>query len=77
MTIDKVPIKGGPTATGLRTAKLSDRTCDVGPRIRYPVTRVGPGETAEHTERWRLYEDVVINEWSDAGLGRLLLPLLA
>jgi hypothetical protein len=40
-----------------------------------PVSRVAPGATVEHVERWSLGKGSV-REISDAELDRLLLPLL-
>jgi hypothetical protein len=41
-----------------------------------PLQKVGPGQTAEHVERWSLHKNVSIREWTDAELdaavGRLL-----
>jgi hypothetical protein len=41
-----------------------------------PLTRLAPGETLEHVERWSLHKNVKIGKWTDAELDKLLLPLL-
>ncbi|MCC7497654.1 MAG: hypothetical protein IT160_08765 [Bryobacterales bacterium] len=41
-----------------------------------PMTRVEPGAYAEQVERWSLHRDIHLNEWSDAELDRVILPLL-
>ena len=41
-----------------------------------PLTRVGPGETAEHIEWWSLHGDVDVISWSDSELDRVILPRL-
>jgi len=41
-----------------------------------PITRLAPGETVEHVERWSLHRNVQIGSWSDAELDRVLLPVL-
>jgi hypothetical protein len=41
-----------------------------------PLTKVAPGATVEHTERWQLQKNVSIPAWTDAALDRVLLPLL-
>lgn len=42
-----------------------------------PLTRLAPGSTLEHLERWSLHDNVNIRTWTDAALDRALLPLLA
>jgi len=41
-----------------------------------PLTKVLPGQTVEHVEHWGLYHDVVLGEWNDDELDRVLLPLV-
>jgi len=41
-----------------------------------PLERVAPGGAVEHVERWSLHRDVRIENWTDAELDRVLLPLL-
>ena len=41
-----------------------------------PLTRLAPGETVEHIERWSLHKNVKIAKWTDTELDKLLLPLL-
>jgi hypothetical protein len=41
-----------------------------------PLTRLAPGATLEHVERWTLHKNVKIREWTDAELDRKLLPLI-
>jgi len=40
-----------------------------------PLTKLAPGESLRHVERWSLYRDVRIGEWTDAELDRVLAPL--
>jgi hypothetical protein len=42
-----------------------------------PMTKLGPGASVEHIERWTLHKNVHIREWNDAELDRVLLPLVA
>jgi hypothetical protein len=42
-----------------------------------PLTRLAPGESVEHIERWTLHKNVHIREWTDEELDRVLLPLVA
>jgi hypothetical protein len=41
-----------------------------------PLTKLDPGESLEHTERWSLHRGLTIGQWNDAELDRVLLPLL-
>ena len=41
-----------------------------------PLTRLAPGETLEHVERWKLHRKVRIRQWTDAELDRVMLPLV-
>lgn len=41
-----------------------------------PLVKLQPGQTVTHTERWSLHRDVVVSEWSDAEMDRLILPLV-
>jgi hypothetical protein len=41
-----------------------------------PLTEVEPGGWLEHTERWSLFRDVNITEWSDEGLDLVFTPVL-
>jgi len=41
-----------------------------------PMTRVLPGKTVEHVERWVLFRNVKVADLTDDGLDRTLLPLL-
>jgi hypothetical protein len=41
-----------------------------------PVTKVAPGASVEHVERWSLHNNVRISAWTDAELDKALLPLL-
>ena len=41
-----------------------------------PLTEVEPGEWLEHTERWSLYRDLSIPDWTDETLDSLVVPLL-
>jgi hypothetical protein len=40
------------------------------------LSRVPPGGSLEHTERWSLHKNVRIPSWTDAEIDRVLLPLL-
>jgi hypothetical protein len=42
-----------------------------------PMSKVAPGASIEHIERWTLHKNVHIREWNDAELDRVLLPLVA
>ena len=42
-----------------------------------PMTKLAPGASLDHTERWTLHKNVHIREWTDAELDRVLLPLVA
>ncbi len=37
-----------------------------------PLEEVAPGSTVEHVERWALRRNVVIRDWTDAELDRVL-----
>src|SRR5215472_13200384 len=41
-----------------------------------PMTKLAPGASLEHTERWTLHRNVHIREWNDAELDHVLLPLV-
>lgn len=41
-----------------------------------PMTKIAPGQTVEHVEHWGLYRNVVLKEWNDEELDRVLLPLV-
>jgi hypothetical protein len=41
-----------------------------------PLTRLEPGASLQHVERWTLHKNVKIGKWTDAELDRTLLPLL-
>ncbi|HLK66347.1 MAG TPA: hypothetical protein VKU19_23095 [Bryobacteraceae bacterium] len=41
-----------------------------------PLTVLQPGQTATHTERWSLYRNVHVSEWTDRELDRVLGPIL-
>ena len=41
-----------------------------------PLTKLAPGATLEHVERWSLHRNVKIRKWNDAELDRVLLPLI-
>jgi hypothetical protein len=41
-----------------------------------PMTQLTPGQTVEHVENWGLYRNVMLSEWSDEELDRVLLPLV-
>jgi hypothetical protein len=38
-----------------------------------PLTRLAPGETLEHVERWSLHKNVKIGKWTDEELDRVFL----
>lgn len=40
------------------------------------VSNVKPGATMEHVERWSLHRNVKIQDWTDAEIDRVLLPLV-
>jgi hypothetical protein len=42
-----------------------------------PLTKVAPGATLEHIERWTLRRNAQPAAWTDAELDRILLPVLA
>ena len=42
-----------------------------------PLVDLAPGASVRHVEHWSLHYPVEISEWTDAGLDRVLLPLLA
>jgi hypothetical protein len=41
-----------------------------------PLTKVLPGHTVEQVEHWGLFHDVMLNDWTDDTLDRVLLPLV-
>jgi hypothetical protein len=41
-----------------------------------PMTKLAPGDSVVHIERWTLHQNVHIREWTDAELDRVLLPLV-
>ena len=41
-----------------------------------PMTKLAPGASLEHIERWTLHKNVHIREWNDGELDRVLLPLV-
>lgn len=41
-----------------------------------PMTQLAPGQTVEHVEHWGLYRNVMLSEWNDEELDRVLLPLV-
>ncbi len=41
-----------------------------------PLTRLAPGESLEHVERWTLHRDIQLKEFSDDELDRVIAPLL-
>jgi hypothetical protein len=41
-----------------------------------PMTKLAPGASLEHIERWTLHKNVHIREWNDVELDRVLLPLV-
>jgi hypothetical protein len=42
-----------------------------------PMTKLAPGKSVNHTERWTLNRNIHIREWTDAELDRGVLPLVA
>jgi hypothetical protein len=40
------------------------------------LVTLAPGESVSHTEHWTLHRNVQVTEWTDAGLDRVLTPLL-
>ena len=40
------------------------------------MTKLAPGASLEHIERWTLHKNVHIREWNDVELDRVLLPLV-
>jgi len=42
-----------------------------------PLTRLAPGESLQHLERWSLHRNVKIAKWTDAELDRVLTPLVS
>jgi hypothetical protein len=42
-----------------------------------PLTKLAPGATVEHVERWSLHRNIRIAKWTDAELDKALLPALA
>ena len=40
-----------------------------------PLSRVAPGASIEHTERWTLHRNVKLSNWSDGEIDRVILPL--
>jgi hypothetical protein len=42
-----------------------------------PMTKLAPGKSVNHTERWTLHRNIHIREWTDAELDRVVLPLVA
>jgi hypothetical protein len=42
-----------------------------------PMTKLAPGKSVNHTERWTLNRNIHIREWTDAELDRVVLPLVA
>ncbi len=41
-----------------------------------PLTKVLPGHTVEQVERWGLYRNVMLKDWTDDTLDRVLVPLV-
>jgi hypothetical protein len=41
-----------------------------------PLVKLEAGQTAAHTERWGLYANVRVNDWTDAELDRVVEPLV-
>lgn len=41
-----------------------------------PLTKVAPGGSVEHIERWSLHRNIRLSGWTDAELDRVLLPVL-
>ncbi len=42
-----------------------------------PLVTLDPGASVTHVENWTLHRNVSITQWDDAGLDKVLLPLLA
>jgi hypothetical protein len=42
-----------------------------------PITKIEPGKTLEHVERWTLHKNVKVAAWTDAELDRVVAPLVA
>src|SRR5579872_68203 len=42
-----------------------------------PMTKLAPGASVDHIERWTLHKNVHIGQWNDAELDRVLLPLVS
>jgi hypothetical protein len=42
-----------------------------------PLTKLAPGKSVNHTERWTMHKNIHIREWTDAELDRVVLPLVA
>src|SRR5579863_847532 len=42
-----------------------------------PMTKLAPGSSLEHIERWTLHKNVHLRDWNDAELDRVILPLVA
>ncbi len=41
-----------------------------------PLQNLKQGETIEHVERWSLHKNIKIPAWTDAGIDKVILPLL-
>ena len=41
-----------------------------------PLTKVLPGQTVEQVEHWDLFQNVMLSDWTDDALDRVLLPLV-
>ena len=41
------------------------------------MTKLAPGKSVNHTERWTMHKNIHIREWTDAELDRVVLPLVA
>lgn len=41
-----------------------------------PLAKLAPGDSVTHVENWTLHRNVAITQWDDAGLDKVLLPLL-
>ena len=41
-----------------------------------PMTKLAPGKSVNHTERWTMHKNIHIREWTDAELDRVVLPLV-
>jgi hypothetical protein len=42
-----------------------------------PLTKVPPGQTLEHVERWSLHRDVHLREFTDAEIDGAIVPLMS